>query len=129
MKVYTVNMTKVIQWVTETPQTEKNVFTTITQRWESMDEGASLGGVTSKDVTESKSNINETTSGYRLELVKFILSFAFSAETDRVIMSDRDLTYAQRMAIESLIKEGLVEVVDKDYYQGNKKKQYYGGQG
>lgn len=120
-KLYYVNLDNLFRIVGELPSKEKIVNTTITQVYTNNvydddiddDEEESeapidiFGG--GKEITESKSNSNETMSTVRYDLIRFMLTTLFNDKYDSngVLVSVENtykMTMAQKIALNTLIE-------------------------
>ena len=83
-KAYAIDISKIMRWVSTTPQEERNILTTITQvqplqttDYGIDDEDVSIE-VASKEITENKTTLNDTMNNVRYDLIKMILSELFT---------------------------------------------------
>lgn len=130
-KLYYINLDNLFKLVGELPSKEKIVNTTITQVYnnnvygEDVDDDddnseASIdmfGG--GKEITESKSNSNETMSTVRYDLIRFMLTTLFNDKynSNGVLISVEDtyeMTMAQKIALNTLIEYKILMEVDNN---------------
>lgn len=130
-KLYYINLDNLFKLVGELPSKEKIVNTTITQVYtnnvydEDIDENDDdseapidmFGG--GKEITESKSNSNETMSTVRYDLIRFMLTTLFNDKYNGngVLISVEDtydMTMAQKIALNTLIEYKILMEVDNN---------------
>lgn len=112
-KSYYINMEAIISFITNMTKNERNVSTLITERTpigESEDEnGMMMSDISSKEITESKMTLNETTCNIRYDLVKIFLNGLLSD-----YFNDDDLyemTNSQKWCFNTLLKAGIIEEI------------------
>ena len=120
-KAYAIDISKIMRWVSTTPQEERNILTTITQvqplqttDYGIDDEDVSIE-VASKEITENKTTLNDTMNNVRYDLIKMILSELFTY-TNNESNSDRTpLSFTQKICFNTLAKEGIIyEILDEE---------------
>ena len=120
-KAYAIDISKIMRWVSTTPQEERNILTTITQvqplqttDYGIDDEDVSIE-VASKEITENKTTLNDTMNNIRYDLIKLILSELFTY-TNNESNSDRTpLSFTQKICFNTLAKEGIIyEILDEE---------------
>lgn len=113
-KFYVIDMDKLMEWISETPASEKNIntMTTITYPITNDDEEE----VVEKEVTENKSSLNETMNNIRYDFIRNLINTLFSAITTDMQILTRDLnelTLGQKIAFNSLLyKKIIIEVTN-----------------
>lgn len=120
-KIYAIDISKIMQWVSTTPQGERNILTTITQvqpiqtvDYEIDDEDGSIE-VASKEITENKTTLNETMNNIRYDLIKMILSELFTYKNETDGGNYAPITFTQKICFNTLVKEGIIyEIIDKE---------------
>lgn len=120
-KIYAIDISKIMQWVSTTPQGERNILTTITQvqpiqavDYEIDDEDGSIE-VASKEITENKTTLNETMNNIRYDLIKMILSELFTYKNETDGSNYVPITFTQKICFNTLVKEGIIyEIIDKE---------------
>lgn len=129
-KLYYINLDNLFKLVGELPSKEKIVNTTITQVYNNNaydddidDDNESeapmdmFGG--GKEITESKSNSNETMSTVRYDLIRFLITTLFNDKynSNGVLISVEDtyeMTIAQKIALNTLIEYKILMEVDNN---------------
>lgn len=129
-KLYYINLDNLFKLVGELPSKEKIVNTTITQVYNNNaydddidddDESEApmnmFGG--GKEITESKSNSNETMSTVRYDLIRFLITTLFNDKynSNGVLISVEDtyeMTIAQKIALNTLIEYKILMEVDNN---------------
>lgn len=120
-KIYAIDISKIMQWVSTTPQGERNILTTITQvqpiqtvDYEIDDEDGTIE-VASKEITENKTTLNETMNNIRYDLIKMILSELFTYKNETDGSNYVPITFTQKICFNTLVKEGIIyEIIDKE---------------
>lgn len=129
-KLYYINLDNLFKLVGELPSKEKIVNTTITQVYnnnvydEDIDDDDEseapmdmFGG--GKEITETKSNSNETMSTVRYDLIRFMITTLFNDKynSNGVLISVDDtyeMTMAQKIALNTLIEYKILMEVDNN---------------
>ena len=120
-KAYAIDISKIMRWVSTTPQEERNILTTITQvqplqtaDYDIDDEDVSIE-VASKEITENKTTLNETMNNIRYDLIKMILSELFTYKNETDGSNYVPITFTQKICFNTLVKEGIIyEIIDKE---------------
>lgn len=120
-KAYAINISKIMRWVSTTPQEERNILTTITQvqplqtaDYDIDDEDVSIE-VASKEITENKTTLNDTMNNVRYDLIKMIISELFTYTNNESDGNWKALSFTQRICFNTLVKEGIIyEIIDKE---------------
>ena len=120
-KIYAINISKIMRWVSTTPQEERNILTTITQvqplktaDYDIDDEDVSIE-VASKEITENKTTLNDTMNNVRYDLIKMIISELFTYRNETDDSNYAPITFTQKICFNTLVKEGIIyEIIDKE---------------
>lgn len=120
-KAYAIDISKIMRWVSTTPQEERNILTTITQvqplqttDYDIDDEDVSIE-VASKEITENKTTLNDTMNNVRYDLIKMIISELFTYTNNESDGNWKALSFTQRICFNTLVKEGIIyEIIDKE---------------
>lgn len=120
-KAYAIDISKIMRWVSTTPQEERNILTTITQvqplqttDYGIDDEDVSIE-VASKEITENKATLNDTMNNVRYDLIKMILSELFTHPNNESNNDWTPLSFTQKICFNTLAKEGIIyEIIDKE---------------
>ena len=120
-KAYAIDISKIMRWVSTTPQEERNILKTITQvqplqttDYGIDDEDVSIE-VASKEITENKATLNDTMNNVRYDLIKMILSELFTHPNNESNNDWTPLSFTQKICFNTLAKEGIIyEIIDKE---------------
>ena len=120
-KAYAIDISKIMRWVSTTPQEERNILTTITQvqplqttDYGIDDEDVSIE-VASKEITENKTTLNDTMNNVRYDLIKMILSELFTYTNNESNSDWTPISFTQKICFNTLVKEGIIyEIIDKE---------------
>lgn len=120
-KAYAIDISKIMRWVSTTPQEERNILTTITQvqplqttDYGIDDEDVSIE-VASKEITENKTTLNDTMNNIRYDLIKLILSELFTYTNNESNSDWTPLSFTQKICFNTLAKEGIIyEILDEE---------------
>lgn len=112
-KVYYLNLDNLFSIVSDTPQKERPISTTITQVYGDNDE---IEG-NAKEIVESKSNFNETMNNVRYDMLKNLITclLTTTVDTDGAILRVthlKDMTFAQGLCFNTLIEYNILSEVD-----------------
>lgn len=116
-KYYFIDMDKVMSWVSETPNSERNISTMTTLSYPIVgnDESEITTSVVEKEVSESKNSLNETFNNMRYDFLRILLNTILTPYTDAMgkiyPMRFEDLTLGQRLAFNTLIKRDIIREV------------------
>ena len=120
-KAYAIDISKIMRWVSTTPQEERNILTTITQvqPLQTTDYGIDDEDVTidvaSKEITENKTTLNNTMNNVRYDLIKMILSELFTYTNNESNSDWTPLSFTQKICFNTLAKEGIIyEILDEE---------------
>lgn len=116
-KIYYLNLDAVFGMVTNTPNNEKPVNTTITQVYGHDEDDNEIGG--GKEIVETKSNLNDTMNNVRYDLVKnlifTLLSISYDDDgTPRRVFHLSDLSFAQGLSFNTLIEYNFLQEIETD---------------
>lgn len=106
-KGFAIDMSKLMAWVSKTPSSEKNVTTLITETFPMQTDDEENFDVASKEISESKTTLNEVMNNIRYDFAKQLISPLISY-IDMDIKSYEDLTFAQKLCFNTLLKEGII---------------------
>lgn len=120
-KAYAIDISKIMRWVSTTPQEERNILTTIKQvqplqtaDYDIDDEDVSIE-VASKEITENKTTLNDTMNNVRYDLIKMIISELFTYTNNESNSNWDILSFTQKICFNTLVKEGIIyEIIDKE---------------
>ena len=120
-KAYAIDISKIMRWVSTTPQEERNILTTITQvqplqttDYGIDDEDVSIE-VASKEITENKTTLNDTMNNVRYDLIKMILSELFTYTNNESNSDWTPISFTQKICFNTLVKEGIIyEIIDEE---------------
>lgn len=112
-KVYYLNIDNLFSIVSDTPQKERPISTTITQVYGDNDE---IEG-NAKEIVESKSNFNETMNNVRYDMLKNLITCLLTTtiDTEGAILRVthlKDMTFAQGLCFNTLIEYNILSEVD-----------------
>lgn len=108
-KYYIIDMDAVMQWVSETPNSEKNINTITTITYPIIDGEE----VVEKEVSENKSSLNDTMNNVRYDFIRILLNTlltTFTNEMNQIVSySYKDLTFAQKLAFNTLMSKKIIK--------------------
>lgn len=110
-KFYMIDMDAVMKWVSETPNSEKNINTITTMNYPVIDGEE----IIEKEISETKSTLNETMNNVRYDFLRILLNTLFTTFTNELNQSlsssINDLTFAQKIVFNTLLaKKIIIEV-------------------
>lgn len=116
-KYYIIDMDKLMQWIVETPSSEKNINTITTMSYPIANDDEEE--IIEKEVSETKSSLNETMNNVRYDFVRNMINTIFMTFTNDMnqitSFSLNDLSFAQRIAFNTLFyKKIIIEVTNID---------------
>lgn len=116
-KYYIIDMDKLMQWIVETPSSEKNINTITTMSYPIANDDEEE--IIEKEVSETKSSLNETMNNVRYDFVRNMINTIFMTFTNDmnqiITRSLNDLSFAQRIAFNTLFyKKIIIEVTNID---------------
>ena len=101
------DMDALMSWVNKTNGEEKNVITTTTFTYAPTETDDELGLV-QKEISENKSNSNETASSLKYDLAKSLLTVLLANDSP----SDTELNYGQQLAFDALQMNNIIKLID-----------------
>lgn len=112
-KYYIIDMDAVLKWVSETPNSEKNINTITTMTYPVI-EGEEM---VEKEISENKSSLNEIFNNVRYDFIRILINTLFTTFTtdlNQILsFSFKDLSFAQKIAFNTLLaKKIIIEVTD-----------------
>lgn len=110
-KYYIIDMDAVLKWVSETPNSEKNINTITTMTYPVI-EGEEM---VEKEISENKSSLNEIFNNVRYDFIRILINTLFTTFTtdlNQILsFSFKDLSFAQKIAFNTLLaKKIIIEV-------------------
>lgn len=106
-KEYYLDIDKLMKWVAMTPSSEKNIDITITHTSPVFTEDAEeIEGSSVKEITESKSTLNDTMNNIRYDFMKIILSTMLGHYTDN--NGELKITPQQRICLNTLKNKNIL---------------------
>jgi hypothetical protein len=117
-KFYIIDMDKLMSWIVETPSSEKNINTITTMSYPITNDEEEQE-IVEKEVSETKSTLNETMNNVRYDLVRNLINVLLTTyinDMNQIIsLSKNDLSFGQRLAFNTLFyKNIIIEVSNKD---------------
>ena len=114
-KYYIIDLDKLMAWIVETPTNEKNITTMTTMSYPISNDDEDE--IAQKEVSETKSTLNEIMNNVRYDFVRILLNTlftTFTTELNQVLtFSFKDLSFAQKIAFNTLMaKKIITEVTD-----------------
>lgn len=112
-KVYYLNLDALFALISETPNNEKMINTTITQFYGEDESNANQG----KEIVETKSSLNETMNNVRYDFIKYIISCLLSNGLNNdgsqfMIMHLGELSFGQTLCLNTLIEYKILSEVE-----------------
>lgn len=116
-KYYIIDMDKLMEWIVETPSSEKNINTITTMSYPITNDDEEE--IVEKEVSETKSTLNETMNNVRYDFVRNMISTIFTTFTNdmnQILTSGlNDLSFGQKIAFNTLLyKKIIIEVTNVD---------------
>jgi len=116
-KYYIIDMDKLMQWISETPSSEKQINTITTMSYPITNDDEE--DIVEKEVSETKSTLNETMNNVRYDFVRNMISTIFTTLTNDMsqILTNglKDLSFGQKIAFNTLLyKKIIIEVNNID---------------
>lgn len=118
-KIYAIDLDKLMEWVSSSPSTERNVGTTITQVYPIMDDEAELSEDTlinysTREITENKESLNDTMNNIRYDIVKIIIGILLGGENCYNDF-ESSLSHQQKICFNTLLKHEIInEITDNN---------------
>jgi hypothetical protein len=114
-KYYMLDLDMLMAWVVETPASEKNINTITTMSYPITNEDDNE--LVEKEVSETKSTLNEVMNNVRYDLIRNLLNILFTTFTNDmgqiVILSMNDLTLAQKIVFNTLLNKKIIIEISK----------------
>lgn len=114
-KYYVIDMDKMMAWVSETPSTEKNINIITTMSYPITNDDDEE--IVEKEVSETKSSLNETMNNVRYDFIRNMISTLFSTFTNDigeiVTTSLNGLSFGQKIAFNTLYYKRIIIEVTK----------------
>lgn len=114
-KYYIIDLDRLMAWVVETPSSEKNINTITTMSYPITNDDEEE--IVEKEVSETKSTLNETMNNVRYDFVRNLFNVLFSTFTTDigqvVSMSTKDLSFAQKITFNTLIYKKIIIEINK----------------
>lgn len=104
---YKIDMDKLMEWVAKTPSNEKNVGTTTTVTYLDTDDETPQ-----KEITESKTTLNDNMNNIRYDFIKNLLTTIFSVFPDEMgqveYKSFKNFTIGQKLCFNTLLAKKII---------------------
>lgn len=114
-KYYMLDLDKLMAWVVETPASEKNINTITTMSYPITNEDDNE--LVEKEVSETKSTLNEVMNNVRYDLIRNLLNILFTTFTNDmgqiVTLNINDLTLAQKIVFNTLLNKKIIIEISK----------------
>ena len=115
-KYYIIDIDKLMSWIVESPNSERNINTVTTMTYPITNDGEEI---IEKEVSESKSTLNEIMNNIRYDFIKNLFSVLFTAFTNdmnQIINTNiSDWSFAQKIAFNTLLhKKIIIELNDNE---------------
>jgi hypothetical protein len=116
MTKYVLDLNKIMDWVSNLPKSERSVITTITQTYpiveNTYDEekvDVTVSEIPQKEISETKSETNETMSNIRWDLMKTLL---FTLLQNENIVTEGDLSFSDQIIFNTLTMKGFIKIIE-----------------
>lgn len=114
-KYYIIDLDRLMAWIVETPISEKNISTITTMTYPITNDDDEE--IVEKEVSETKSTLNETMNNVRYDFVRNLFNVLFATFTNDigqvVSMSTKDLSFAQKMVFNTLVYKKIITEITK----------------
>ena len=115
-KLYIIDMDKLMSWIVETPNAERNISTMTTMTYPITNDGEEI---VEKEVSETKSSLNDVMNNIRYDFIKNLFSVLFTTFTNDInqVMSSNlsDLSFPQKIAFNTLLyKKIIIEITENE---------------
>ena len=114
-KYYMLDLDKLMAWVVETPASEKNINTITTMSYPITNEDDNE--LVEKEVSETKSTLNEVMNNVRYDLIRNLLNILFTTFTNDmgqiVTLNIDNLTLAQKIVFNTLLNKKIIIEISK----------------
>ena len=116
-KYYVIDMDRLMAWVSETPSSEKNISTITTMSYPITNNNDEE--IVEKEISESKSTLNEAMCNVRYDLVRSLINVIFSIFTNdmnqTIALSLDDMPLGQKLAFNTLYyKKIIIDINDRN---------------
>ena len=115
-KYYVIDMDRLMAWITETPNSEKNV-TTMTTISYPMANDEEEEEIIEKEVTENKSTLNDTMNNVRYDFARNLINsifMAFGNDINQIVsFTTKDLSFGQKIAFNTLLYKKIIIEINK----------------
>lgn len=114
-KYFIIDIDKLMSWIVETPNSERNINTITTMTYPiSHDEE----DIIEKEVSETKSTLNEIMNNIRYDFIKNLFNVLFTTFTNDInqimTFNTNDLSFAQKIAFNTLLYKKIIIEINKD---------------
>lgn len=114
-KYYIIDLDRLMAWVVETPASEKNINTITTMSYPITNDDEEE--IVEKEVSESKSTLNETMNNVRYDFVRNLFNVLFSTYTSDmgqiVSISPKELSFGQKITFNTLLYKKIIIEINK----------------
>lgn len=114
-KYYIIDMDKLMSWVSETPISERNINTTTTMTFPITNDGDE--DIIEKEISETKSTMNDAMNSIRYDFVRILINSLFTtlvSDVNQILTySLNDLTFAQKIAFNTLLDRNIIKEINK----------------
>lgn len=114
-KCYIIDLDRLMAWVVETPSGEKNINTITTMSYPITNDDEE--DIVEKEVSETKSTLNETMNNVRYDFVRNLFNVLFATFTTDmgqvVSMSTKDFSFAQKITFNTLLYKKIIIEISK----------------
>ncbi len=109
-KKYAIDVDRLMAWVSETPSSEKNINTITTMTYPITN--GEEQDIVEKEVSETKSNLNEVMNNVRYDLIRNLLSVILTTYTNEmnqiITLTPSDLSFGQKIAFNTLLHKRII---------------------
>lgn len=112
-KAYYIDIDALINWVSQTPSSEKNVTTITTINYPITEEDEEPFD---KEVSETKSMLNEVFNNIRYDVIRTLMNCLFNSYGETINISLSELTFGQKLAFNSLVEKKIIKE-SNTYYE------------
>lgn len=112
-RYFKIDLDALINWVTETPSSERNISTTTTITYAVTDAITDDTDIAEKEISENKTTLNDTMNNIRYDLIRNLLNALLITEGDDLINLS-NLTLGQKLVFNSLLAKNIItEIVNQ----------------
>ena len=119
-KYYAIDIDKIMKWVSETPNTEKNINTITTMSYPIANDEED-NEIVEKEITENKSSLNDTMNNVRYDLLRNLFNVLFTTITNdlgQVLNCNLDsLTMSQKIIFNTLLHKKIIIELENESYE------------